>query len=796
VDAFGDLLPAEALARLGTVRFRDGAHVRAIAFAPDGRSLATAGFQARVHIWEAATGKELLRFSGEDARRPGWEGVSTLAFSPDGKTLAAARVNGPACLWDASTGRELLRLSSQAEWVSFAPNGKTVAYGPGPRNAEPDGPVFRLADTETGKDLYAHDERKGAVSRGAFSPDGKALAAADERGIHLFDLTTRRSVVIGTAGAQVSSLAFSPDGKALAAASHTPHRLELIELPAGKACWTAELPACDSRLPAPLFTPDGKAVVTGHKDGFVRFWDARTGKQARVLRAHEETVVALALSPDGRVLATSSDPSDGGDHTVRLWEVATGKPYARPDAPDKDIWYLAFSPDSRLVATSEGGAIWLWEAASGKLVRRWQGGGPVAFTPDGQTVVRGGWDAVQFLDAGSGKEARRFPAHQKGVLRLELARTGKTLATSGNDSRLCLWDLATGRLLHDFGAPQRTIVYRLALSPDATILASVQDGSIRLWDTKTGKLTREFPEQSGGDIAFSPDGKLLASASRVTENGRGVGVIRLRQVATGKELWVARGPGDDSCDSLAFSPDGRALIGGGQFSSKVIVWEIATGQVRHRLSGHQAPLLCVAVSPDGRLIASGSVDASALLWDASGQHAREGSSVPLRIDQLDAAWADLAAADAATAYRAVCTLRASPDQAIPLIEQRLKPVTPADPKQVAEAIGKLDNDLFDVRERATQDLERLGEAVEPALREALAGTPSPEAARRLEQLVARLQGRELLRRLRAVEVLEQIRIAKARKVLATLAEGASGARLTTEARTALDRLGCKAEARK
>ncbi|VTR96182.1 wd-40 repeat protein : Uncultured bacterium genome assembly Metasoil_fosmids_resub OS=uncultured bacterium PE=4 SV=1: Sigma70_r2: Sigma70_r4_2: WD40: WD40: PQQ_2: WD40 [Gemmata massiliana] len=789
VDTFGDPLPVDALARLGTVRFRDGAHVRAIAFAPDGKTVASAGFHARVHVWESATGKELLRFNGEDSRLPGFEVILGLAFSPDGKTLAMARINGSACLCEAATGRERHRLTGRAGWVAFAPDGKTVAYGP--TNTDPDEPVFRLADVETGKELYALKERKGAVATGTFSPDGKTLAAADERGIHLFDPSTHRSALLGIdAGARFSSLTFSPDGKTLAAISHARRSLQLTEIPGGKTLWTAELP--EGRLPhAPLFTSDGKAVATGHADGFVRFWDAKTGKKEREFRAHDDGIAVLALSPDGRTLATSSDSHDGGDHTMRLWEVATGKPYARAEAPDKDILELAFSPNGRQVASREDGAIRLWDAANGKMIARWPSGGPVAFTPDGQTVVRGGWDKVHFLDAASGKEVRHFAAHRNGIRCLVLDRAAKVIATSGNDERMYLWDFATGRLLHDLGAPQRTFVFRLALSPDGTTLASVQNGSIRLWDTATGKLVRELPEPRVTDATFSPDGKYLASAARAIERDRGVSVTRLREVATGKEVWVERGPGEDSCDSLVFSPDGRTLIGGGQHGKAVVVWEIATGRVRHRFNGHQAPVVCVAVSPDGRVIASGSADASALLWDATGQRARENPPAPLRADQLTAAWTDLAAPDAATAYRAVCALRSVPAQAVPLIEPRLKPVVPADAEKVAEAIGNLDHEQFAVRERATQDLERMGEAAEPALRKALVGNPSPEAVRRLEQLVARLQGRELWRRLRAIEVLEQVPGPEARKLLTALAEGAPKARLTTEARAALDRLDRK-----
>ncbi|MCI0457688.1 MAG: hypothetical protein L0Z62_12020, partial [Gemmataceae bacterium] len=133
VDQFGDPLPAEALARLGTIRLQHGAPAWAIAFAPDGRSLASAGSDGVVHVWETATGKELLRIENEQLPVVGSETITGLAYAPDGKTLAGARANQPVCLWDVATGKELRQfgveghrgrwlLFSRATWVVFSPN--------------------------------------------------------------------------------------------------------------------------------------------------------------------------------------------------------------------------------------------------------------------------------------------------------------------------------------------------------------------------------------------------------------------------------------------------------------------------------------------------------------------------------------------------------------------------------------------------------------------------------------------------------------------------------------------------
>jgi hypothetical protein len=178
-----------------------------------------------------------------------------------------------------------------------------------------------------------------------------------------------------------------------------------------------------------------------------------------------------------------------------------------------------------------------------------------------------------------------------------------------------------------------------------------------------------------------------------------------------------------------------------------------------------------------------------LIWDVAGQRSRQQPVAPLPAAQLDKLWNDLAANDAVTAYQAICALRASPRQAVPLLERHLKPVPRADAKRLAQALRDLDSDRFAVREQAAKELEAMGEAAEPALRQALAGKPSEELRRRLEQLLGRLEGAEELRRARALEGLEQADSPESRRLLTALAQGAPQARLTREAQEALKRLG-------
>jgi hypothetical protein len=293
----------------------------------------------------------------------------------------------------------------------------------------------------------------------------------------------------------------------------------------------------------------------------------------------------------------------------------------------------------------------------------------------------------------------------------------------------------------------------------------------------------DLPDQLVLALAFSPDGRRLAIGGGRT--------IYLWDLEAGKEVRQFGGRLVFG-RALAFSADGT-LLAAGQLDGTVRLWNVATGTVLCELPGHEAAVTSLAFAADGKRLASGSMDSTVLLWDvAAVRSAAPAPPAGLTPARAQALWQDLGGADAEKAFQAVAALSRHPDEAVALLQAKLRPVAPPEPARLQRLLQDLGDERYAVRERATHRLEELGELAAPALRELLAGKPSVEARQRAERLLGRLggpvSGPPVLAAYRGIEVLEHVATPEARRVLEALAGGAPGHRITQEARASLERL--------
>jgi WD40 repeat protein len=443
------------------------------------------------------------------------------------------------------------------------------------------------------------------------------------------------------------------------------------------------------------------------------------------------------------------------------WDARTGERLHELDHDSNSANRLALSPDGKLLAASSYG----------------------------ENQIKDGYiyEAIRLRDLTSRKELRRCVGHKHSAastffndIAINWSADGKTLVSSScDDKTIRLWDAATAKQLRMIDAKQEWPA-SVVLSPDGKIVAlgGYQDGTVRLWSAETGKELRSFKTpQQVNTLAFSPDGSMLASA--------GWGAICLWEPTTG---WLLNqlDSRTNATSDLAFSRDGRTLVSGYDDGS-VRLWEVGTREERACFTGHRGRVRAVAISRDGRSVASGSDDTTILVWDAT---AGAQPDALLSSEHLQTSWHVLMDGEASRAYRAIWRMALSPKQALPFLAKRLRPVAPLDVaqrKQVDQLLTDLDSDQFSVRQRAENELEKLGPTVAPALRKALEGKPALEVRRRIEALLAKLAS-ERLRIKRALEAIAHMNTPEAHRLLESLASGDPGAWLTEEARAIRKRL--------
>jgi hypothetical protein len=447
-----------------------------------------------------------------------------------------------------------------------------------------------------------------------------------------------------------------------------------------------------------------------------------------------------------------------------------------------------------------------------------------AFSTDGRSLFLS-WasDSLAIHDAVTGKQQHAIPVNDpkrpdtyQSILSTHLSDDGKLLIAFSHyyatgqaglryqDTLITGWDAATRKQLFQRRRP--VMESWLALSADVRVLAASQSTNPRiaklgfakaamlLEDVRTGKNLLTFPRLEGQTwpVAFCGDGRLLASSNCYRPPPDKVGkpapernTLRLWETMTAAE--VLSFPSTNFLRA-AFSPDGRLLAMTAPVQ-EILVWDLARGRELRRFKGFDSEVTYLTFSPDGRRLVSSLADSTLLVWDVG---PRDTTLAKLDTDGQAKAWDDLASTDAPRAFRARGALASSPDEALPLLKQHLRPAEPADAQRLRRLLADLESEQFAVREKAQTELQELGDLAEPALRQALEGKPSLELRRRVQAVLEHLRGPvtqpEMLRSLRAVAVLEDIATPEARRLLEELAAGAAEARLTREAKAALRRL--------
>jgi RNA polymerase sigma factor (sigma-70 family) len=456
---------------------------------------------------------------------------------------------------------------------------------------------------------------KDMVASAVFTQDGKTAIVGDGAGnIVFWDVATAREVRrLQSPPGVVHALAITADGKTLASGSWG--KVFLWDVATGKSL--SQIDVKNDAVKQLLFTPDDKTLAVRDQGDTMLLCDVVGHKKLHELKGHTGNLACMALSPDGKTLASGS----WKDPHIRLWNVATGQEKLHFKAHGQDVLTVAYSPDGKTLASTGNLATFHFFNASdgkplGKAGAYFGGLQAIEYAPDGKTLIGIESGRVHVFDAANGKQLRQFDAPRRNMAGLTISRDGKTAATFwGGPNTFDLWDVASGKLLHPDAGHQHGIT-SLAFAADGKTLfsaAGLMDYDLRVWDTRTGKQRGQLGDNPNGvnGLALSPDGKLLAAC------GYNDNTIRLWDLANNKEVRSLKGH-TSVIVSVAWSADGKTLVSGSYYDKTIRVWDAVTGKQRRVIQANQEWVGDVALSPDGETVAAGAYrDGTIRLWSAS-----------------------------------------------------------------------------------------------------------------------------------------------------------------------------------
>jgi len=516
------------------------------------------------------------------------ERVVSVSVSPDGRMIASACSDGIVRLWERETGREIGEIAVPARAIAYAPDGSALLVaGPGLS-------LLSRAPLMESTPLHGHE---APVVDAVFTRDGRRIVSADDAGgVRVFDAATAACLRTLKAGSGLTCVAASADGSRIVAGN------------SGGTVWVwgpEGEPRSETIHPATILalavSPDGRLLVSGAQDSGARVWELDTMKRQKDLDKDRLPIGAIAWHPDGRRIVTGSwDGTWALDNTpegtVRLWDPAKGELLATLATELWRIHAIAFSPDGSWIASGgDSKQVALWRTDGGERLVRHAGHTrevkAIAVDPQGRwCATAGGDETVRRWSPGA---SRALENPGRTIEALAISPDGAWLAGAGMPDALYLWSGPEVGSLRQIDCPEQGWAHGLVVGPGGAWIAAARGRRVETYDTARGTLLRAWTEEKRHfeSIAYLSGSRLLAC-------GADDGQVALFDPASGERRVVLESGA--AVRSVAASADGSALAAVAK--DTMTVWNAPSGTPRFEV---ERDAHAVAFSPDGARLACG-----------------------------------------------------------------------------------------------------------------------------------------------------------------------------------------------
>jgi WD40 repeat protein len=570
--------------------------------------------QGILDVWDVATAQRISRYSNDGG------GIISVSFARDDDVVAFGSEDNVLRLWELNTNSVLSEINYNGDILRVtldadASRAVVLAYNPDAGSNVVF--VWEFSDSLEQLDEISLESDAGSVGSLIFSPDLSHAAAShgESQGIGLpvahnvkvYDLTGRTddlTIRLSADEPPVSSYVFSPDSNQLAIGTQD-GTLRVWQVAEDEEALTIQQ-AHERAVISTAFNPDGSRLATVGHDQLIHIWDAGSGDRLATISGYAQPLQTISFSPDGTSLATLSQGEYPRAYVVSLWDVNNGVRRWQQDydLSNSDGEGMAFHPDgSQLVVTRRN--------EDGLLAFDVQTGEPITLS-------------VEDLPSST-------------VYHVAYTPDGSYLVMSYTGPSIGVWNMVTGQLVYELTQDDSDIMgyWSLVISPDGILFAtnsspSLEQGRVSVWALPSGVSVHDLPTETGNviTVVFSPDSRLIAA-------GGIVGVVQLWEAATGRTLMVWDVSSFDTGTSraligegiitdLAFSPDGTLLAIAVRYVDRsdrppydihdIRLWDVEQGKEVAKLSGHTDEILDLNFSPDGTRLASASHDGTVRIW--------------------------------------------------------------------------------------------------------------------------------------------------------------------------------------